>query len=159
MEAVINATVLILLAKIDRLDLLNIIKKMQTTPEIEREVLEGKEISIQEKERLDKFFKTIKIEKTTRILQLDLGEGEKSALSLCKQKDILLFLSDDKKARRAANILRIETLGTIGVLLKNLQEKKVTKQEAKQILYLLLTHSYYISTDLYMKTIETIEEA
>ncbi len=159
MEAVTNATVLILLAKIDRLDLLNIIKKIQTTPEIEKEVLEGKEISVQEKERLEIFLKNMGIEKATTILQLDIGEVEKSALTLCKQKDILFFLSDDKKARRVANILGIKTLGTIGILLKNLQEKKITKKEAKEILHLLMTHSYYISTELYMRTVEIIDSA
>lgn len=157
MEAVTNATVLILLAKINRLDLLNIIKKIQTTPEIEKEVLEGREISVQEKEMLELFLKNIRIEKATRILQLDLGEGEKSSLSLCRQRDILLFLSDDKKARRVADILGIKTLGTIGVLLKNLQEKKITKKEAKEILHLFMTHSYYISAELYMRTVEIID--
>lgn len=159
MEAVTNATVLILLAKIGRLDLLGVITKIRATPEIAREVLDGKEISIQEKQALEKFFKSIKIEKTISTLQIDLGVGEKSALSLCKEQKILFFLSDDKKARKAANILSIETLGTIGILLKNLQEKKITKQEAKKVLNLLLTHSYYISTDLYVKTIEIIDSA
>src|SRR3989338_7803257 len=138
MEAVTNATVLILLAKIDKLDLLETIKKIQTTPEIEREVLAGEKISIQEKERLENFLKKIQIENVTTNLQLDLGEGEKSALSLCKQKNIFLFLSDDKKARKTATILGIETLGTLGILLKNLQEKKITKKEAKHIVQLLL---------------------
>ena len=158
MKAVTNATVLILLAKIDRLDLLEIIKKIQTTPEIEKEVLEGKEISAEEKERLENFFKKIAIKRSVASHHFDLGEGEKSAISLCEQENILLFLSDDKKARKTASILGIGSLGTLGILLKNLQEKKITKKEAKEILTLLLHHSYYISTDLYAKVLELIEE-
>lgn len=158
MEAVTNATTLILLAKINRLDLLRIIKVIRTTPKIRQEVLEGKGITEREKLGLEKIFSGGIVEKPTIILPLDIGSGERSALSLCKEKNINLFLSDDKKARKAANILQIQSLGTIGIILKNLQEKKITKQEAKQILNLLITHSYYITTDLYIKTIELIEK-
>ena len=156
--AVINATVLILLSKIGRLDLLRIYKSILTTPQIRVEVLGKKEAPIKEKHDLERYLSNnIKVESAMRNLNLDLGHGETNALSLCVEKKILVFLSDDKKARKTAEILSIKAIGTVGIILENLKQNKVTKQEAKKILQLLLHYSYYLSADTYAKILDLIE--
>ena len=158
MEAVTNSTVLIVLARINRLDLLGIFKQMLTTKEIYSEVLAGKNIPEREKECLkDLFDKKIKIRAPVRKLNFDLGIGETSAISLCTESKILLFISDDKKARKTAEILGIKCLGTIGIILENSKQKIITKSEAKEIVKLIVLNSYYLSTDLYARVIELIE--
>lgn len=156
-QAVANATVLILLAEINKLDLLHIYNPFLTTPQIRAEVLEGRAIPVKEKNDLEQFFsRNIKVETATQNLTLDLGVGETSALSLCVEKKISIFLSDDKKARKTADTLSAKAVGTIGIILENLNQKKITKQEAKKTLQLVVLHSY-IQTDLYVSAIELIE--
>ncbi|MBI4141667.1 hypothetical protein HY484_01955 [Candidatus Woesearchaeota archaeon] len=86
-----------------------------------------------------------------------MGVGETSAISLCKERKTALFISDDKKARRTAEILGIKCLGTIGIILENLKQKRLTKNEAKNILKLIVLNSYYLTTDLYARVVELIE--
>ena len=157
-EAITNATVLILLSKIGRLNLLQIYNPILTTPQIRAEVLGKKEFPIKEKTDLEQYFSdNIKIESAVHNLDLDLGYGETSALSLCIEKKIRVFLSDDKKARKTAEVLSIKVIGTLGIILENIRQNKITKQEAKKILRLLLECSYYLSAETYAKIIDLIE--
>lgn len=156
---VTNATVLISLAKVGKLNLLQIYKNILTTPQIRAEVLEKKEAPVKEKHDLEQYLSNnIKVESSVHNLNLDLGPGETSALSLCVEKKIHIFLSDDKKARKTAEILTIKVVGTIGIILENLKQDNITKQEAKKILQLLLQYSYYLSADAYAKILDLIEK-
>lgn len=65
--------------------------------------------------------------------------------------------SDDKKARKHAEILGVSCLGILGILLLNVQQKIITKQQAKEILHLLLSHSFYMNTELYARMLELLE--
>ncbi|MBS3171033.1 hypothetical protein J4449_00305 [Candidatus Woesearchaeota archaeon] len=158
MEAIANSTVIILLAKIRRLDLLNIFKIIITT-KVEEEILGSKKV-ISENKYLEEYVKEkIRIEDPIEEMSLDLDSEENSAISLCKQKNINWFFSDDKRARKTAELLQIKTKGLIGVILENLREKKITKNEAKEILKISVTlNSYYISADIYAKAIELIDD-
>ena len=156
MEAVSNTTCLILLAKLDRLGLLqNVFKKILIPPEVKWElfakvcpetIILGKAIGAFIFEFSPK-----------KIKSLPLDSGEQSAISLCLENPSWHFLSDDKRARSFARSLGIKTIGVIGVLLKNLSEGKVTKEEAKGILHELVRNGLYISTDLFTKVEELIE--
>ena len=113
---------------------------------------------LKEKDDLENFFaQHIKIANPSVTLSLGLQSGETSAISLCKEKNLSLFLSDDKNARKAAQMLSINITGTIGVILENLQRGNLTKNEAKNILQLLISNSCYISTEVYAKAIGLIE--
>ena len=159
MEAITNSTVLIFLAKIARLDLLKIFKSIHSVNAVYLEVLSGKEIPASEKALLEVFFKkSLKIETPAKIQILDLGDGETGAISLCVEKKQAVFLSDDKKARRIAKFLGIDCIGTIGIILKNLKEKNISKEEAKNIVNQIIKSSYYLSVDVYAEIIELIEK-
>ena len=130
-KAVTNATVLIFLAKIGKLDMLDPYCPLFTTSIVQKEVL-GKDIQPKEKEDLLCFFnKKITIENPKKLLHLDLGPGETTALSLCAEQKMKLFLSDDKKARKRADFLGFHPLGTLGILLFHLQHKIITKKSFK----------------------------
>lgn len=159
-KAVTNATVLIFLAKIGKLEFLNIFSSLYTTSAIHSEVLGAKDTPEKERKDLEEYFqRRIQIENPSKILSLDLDAGETTALSLCTEKKILFFLSDDKKARKQAEILGVSCLGTLGILLFHVQQKKITKQQAKEFLHLLLSHSFYMDTELYARMLELLEES
>jgi len=78
-----------------------------------------------------------------------LDMGERAAISLCLEKKINIFLSDDKKARKLARGLSIETLGIAGIIKYNLEEKNISKEEAKDLINQLIKDGYYMSSILY----------
>ena len=51
------------------------------------------------------------------LLRMDLDQGEAEAIALCRQMGAGLILLDEKDARRVAQHLGIETLGTVGLLI------------------------------------------
>ncbi len=158
MEAVSNSTVIILFGKIRKLNLLDIYK-IFTTPEIFNEIIEKKQLLYDERDHLRKYFQEkVQVENPKNILSFDLDKGESEALSLCTEKNIKLFLSDDKNARKVAEIISIKPIGCIGIIIDNLKEKKITKEEAKNILDLLVLNSYYLSTEAYAKAKELIDK-
>ena len=155
-EVVTNSTVLIFLSKIQRLNLLNIYRVF-TTPEIIKEVLEGKNniLEIEKKYIQDYIKEKIRVELSKKVI-LDKGVGESSAISLCVEKKLRIFLSDDKQARKAAELLSLKSKGCLGLIIENLVQENITKNEAKEILNLLISNYYYISTEIYMKVLELI---
>lgn len=158
-NVVTNATVLILLAKVQRLSLLDIFQDVMTTPEVKREVLAGKVIPIEEKIALEKYFlDRIQVESAVKLLHLDLERGETSALSLALEKKATLFLSDDKKARQVAQALLFKPIGTIGVILRNVKERKLTREEARILVDLLVEKAYFISTDVYQNFLQVLQQ-
>ena len=156
-EAVTNSTVLIFLSKIRKLNLLNIYKVF-TTQNIIKEVLEGKGISDIEKINIQEFITSkIKIENPKKII-LQKGIGESSAISLCIEKEFNIFLSDDKQARKAAELFSLKSKGCLGLILENLEDKNITKEEAVEILNSLIKNNYYLTTEIYTKILELINK-
>ena len=49
-------------------------------------------------------------------------------------------------------------MGTIGIILANLKNGSISKNEARSLVNKLIDHSYYISTDAYVKVIGIIED-
>lgn len=93
------------------------------------------------------------------IKEIPLHIGERAAISLCLEKNLKMFLSDDKKARCYARSLNLDTIGILGIILENLKIKFINKKQAKELIKELIDKGYYMSPDLYAKTLELIEEA
>ena len=154
-EAVANSSSLIFLAKLDIFNLAkNILSKILVPTSVIKEVFEKDfpENNIIKKE-LDSFL--IKLE-VKEIKYFPLDEGEKAAISLCLEKNVKLFLSDDKKARIYARTLGIEVVGVIGILLYNLENNKINKKEFMELLNKLIGKGYYISPGLYAEIIKIV---
>ena|SRR3989338_8763099 len=152
-KAISNATVLIFLAKLNRFDLLWKRYDEIFIPSKVREEILSKEDPVL-KEVIERF----KIKDPKKKRDLNLGSGETDSILLCKEERISDFLSDDKRARSVARILKINTIGTLGILLWNLQKGYLTKQECKDLVEQLMRNHYYISTSLYATTLKLIEE-
>ena len=156
-EIVSNTSSIIFICKLNILDLAkNIFHRILIPKEVIEELFnknlpENRII----KEELGKFI--IKTE-TKKIVNFPLGSGEKAALSLCLEKNIRIFLSDDKKARSYARSLNIKTIGVIGIILYNLQQKKINKKYARDLVDELIQKDYYMSSELYSKIIRLIDD-
>jgi len=147
-----NSTVLISLAKIGRADLLkNIFKNVIITETIKQELTERQESYKNEvlifNELLSDKFIIVKDPKQLKNFELD--EGETSCLSLCEETNDNVFLSDDKDARDVANSMGINAIGTLGILILNLEKNKIGKKEFFEILKELIDRGFYISAELF----------
>lgn len=120
-EIIISDTsCLILLSKIDEIDILKQVgSSVYITPEIKNEI--GTELPkwILVKRPKDKHYQ--------KILELDLDEGEASAIALSLEFSNPVLILDDKKARKTAEKLNVRYSGTFGLILKAKQIGKVKK--------------------------------
>ncbi len=157
--AVSNTTVLILLGRINRLDLL---KKRFTQVLIPPAVVDeikngGEEYAVNRILILAEQGTFIRTATPKKELPITCGPGERAAISLAHEKKAL-FLSDDKKARRIARSNGIPLMGTVGIVLWHYQNKTLTKKEVLQIVDDLLKEGCYLSSQLYSEIVQLMSE-
>ncbi|MAG75357.1 MAG: hypothetical protein CL811_01245 [Colwelliaceae bacterium] len=143
-----NTSPLIFLAKIGKIKILKELFKEITIPKSVKEEL-------LEKNKLDSkiIVKTleedwIKITNPKDEIELNLGKGENSAISLAKELDDRLII-DDSQAIRAANALGIKTYRTTSIILLALKNNKISKEEAIDSINSIIREGYYIAPRYY----------
>ncbi len=161
MTVVSDTTALSCLFKIDRLDLLyqfsdNIIIPQAVWQELSRLPHFGYDISVLQNASwlsIEPANNTVLIAQLN--IELDVGESEAIALALEKKADYLLI--DEKEGRAKAELLRIPTIGLVGILL-TLKENQLIKA-VKPVLDDLREHAgFYLSDSFYSKILERIGE-
>jgi len=90
-----------------------------------------------------------------KTLRMQLGEGESEAMALAVELDELLVL-DDKKARRIAQKIGLEIIGTVGLLLR--AKARGVISEVKPILNALNAVDFRISPKLYQQALFLAQE-
>ncbi len=156
-EIVSNASSLIFMGK---LNIFYLVKNLYTSILVPKEVLheifryDKPENHLIEHELDSGFLKEVAVKK---INEFPIHIGEKAAISLCLEKNISIFLSEDKKARKYARSLRIKTLGVLGILLMNLKLKHINKQEAKDLIQKLIEKGHYMTSELYARLLDLID--
>ena len=160
MKIVSNASPLIFLAKIGRLNLLNdyeIVMPKQVYEEINKGA-EAKEDAQKIKTLVDKsIIKVEEINILNEIEQHSLGKGEKAAISLSISRKIGIILLDERKARRIAKFYQLKPKGTIGILIDAWKNKKITKEELKESIKKLIEEGFRINEELIIKLLNEIE--
>ncbi|MBS3074508.1 hypothetical protein J4447_03580 [Candidatus Pacearchaeota archaeon] len=156
-EVVSNTSSVIFLAKLDIFNLAkNIFSKIIIPTEVADELFKK---NSPENERIKRELNNFLIEKKVeKIKDLPLGGGERAAISLCLEREIKMFLSDDKKARVYARSLGLRSIGILGIILINLRDKKISKKEFIRLLNEWIRKGYYISPLLYAEILKEIEE-
>ncbi|MEK6893282.1 MAG: DUF3368 domain-containing protein [Nanoarchaeota archaeon] len=155
-EAVSNASTIIFAAKINRLDLLkNIFKRIFVPFEVIDEIFkkESPENNIIKKER-GVLFNEVKVRK---IMNIPAGIGERAAISYCIANKVLIFMSDDKKARIFAESFNIQPIGILGIILVNLKENLISIDEAENVFQELIDKGFYVSSDIYAEMMKQIK--
>lgn len=113
---VVNASPLIALGRIGRLDLLVSLAEQILVPEAV--AAEVRRVADQAGAALlDPAFEITRADPHPIVAQWGLGEGETAVLSLAKRSGSHAAIVDDLAARRCASALGIETRGTLGVIL------------------------------------------
>jgi len=124
-----NASPLIYLAKVGKLELLKIFGEVYIPEEVKVEVVDkGKILGKHDSYLIEKAIEEgwIKVLKTDPIeIPIRLHPGEVAILSLAKKLRVEEVLVDEKPARFAAKLLKLKPRGTVFVLLKALKEELI----------------------------------
>ena len=155
-----NATPLIYLAKVGKLELLKIFGEVYIPEEVKVEVVDkGKALGKPDSYAIEKATKEgwIKVLKVEPIdIPIKLHSGEVAVLSLAKKLGIKDVLVDEKPARFAAKLLNLKPRGTLFVLLKALKEEVIDFDEFIDTLNEMVRQGFRLREEV---VIEAIKEA
>jgi predicted nucleic acid-binding protein len=119
---IVNASPLILLGKINRLDLLAALAPSLVIPAAVRsEILAGPDLDSAKawiKSAYGSAHVMPEVPLPTEILAWDLGAGETAVLALASTRTSSVCVLDDLAARNCAAVFQIPVIGTLGILLK-----------------------------------------
>ena len=113
-----------------------------------------------DKEDEKKFREVIKIAEVkdslaVMALQSDLGRGESECIVISKEINANFVVLDDKDARKMAEFLGLNVIGTLGLLV--MVHKKGKIQNVKRIVDKMREENFWIDEKLYKRIMEEIE--
>ena len=155
-----NASPLIYLAKVGKLELLKIFGEIYIPEEVKVEVVDrGKALGEQDVYVVEQAIKEgwIKVLKTEPIeIPIKLHPGEIAVLSLAKKLGVREILVDEKPARFAAKLLNLKPRGTVFVLLKALKDGMIYLDEFIDTLSKMIRQGFRLKEEV---VVEAIKEA
>lgn len=155
-----NASPLIYLAKVGKLELLKIFGEIYIPEEVKVEVVDrGKALEKQDSYVIEKAIEEgwIKVLKTKPIeIPIKLHPGEIAVLSLAKKLGVKEVLVDEKPARFAAKLLNLKPRETVFVLLKALKEGAIDLDEFIDTLSEMIKQGFRLKEEI---VVEAIKEA
>ncbi|MGQ9469451.1 MAG: DUF3368 domain-containing protein [Nitrososphaerales archaeon] len=162
-SVVSNATPLIYLAKIRRIDLLRkVFGEVFIPEEVKVEVvdkgklLDERDAYVVEKAIRDGWLKVVQVERVKT--SIELVPGEVAALSLAKSHGIREVLVDEISARAAARLMELTPRGTIFVLLKALEIKEIGLNEFLEALIDLVKHGFRLKEEVFLEAVKKARE-
>jgi predicted nucleic acid-binding protein len=154
-----NATPLIYLAKIDKLNLIKAIANQVYIPEavFQEVVIEGKRLGEKDAYLVEKCINQgwLKVKEVKNLLSFDfqLHYGELEVISLAGQEGIKKVLIDDAKARSVADIAGLQPVGTLWVILQAVKSRMMDFDEFLSTLESIIHSGFYLKDEVYIKVI------
>lgn len=159
-KAVADATVLIFLGKLDKLDRLRERYRSVLIPEEVHEevVVAGKEMGARDATLVEAAIESgwIVVEDVAvnpAVERFDLEEGETAALSLALERDCDRLLADEEAVREVARLLDLQPRGTLSVLFDELRDGETTFGEFVGSLEQLVDVGFYLDEAVYLEAI------
>jgi predicted nucleic acid-binding protein len=90
--------------------------------------------------------------------KLGLHKGEMHALSVAMQLHIKEFLADDKLARIAARIMGLKAIGCLGVVMKAYETGIITRSDASDSIQRLVKAGLWISPEVLAEVFSSMQE-
>ncbi|MBI5203958.1 MAG: DUF3368 domain-containing protein [Nitrospirae bacterium] len=160
MRVVSDADVLIHLSKLEQLSLLKSLYNEVAIPEyVKRELFEKEHKELQK--ALNSFLKTYQTseEKAGEIAKNHgIHSGEAHVKALGEKLKATLFLSNERKVRKAAKEEGFIVVGTIGIILKAVKNDVIKKSEAITLLGKMTAEDFRMHPDILKKAIDIARE-
>ncbi len=153
-----NTSPIIFLLKIEKLDLLHQQFGTVVLPEAVVNEIKNKRENTPEVRCFDGCGSWFKIMTPKKMLPLDLGAGETAAISLAVEEKTRLLIIDDYQGRRCAQRMEIPIIGTAGLLIHWLKEKKIGYSEFKNLLARLIQSGFRMKIELYEQIVYEAEK-
>lgn len=164
-EAVADATVLIFLGKLDKLDRLQDRYGAVYIPEtVQQEVVvTGKELGARDavlaEEAIEEGWLVVEsVSANPAVERFDLEAGETAALSLALDRDANCLLADEEAVREVARLLDLEPRGTLSVLFDELRSGDATFDDFVESLERLIDEGFYLDESVYLQAIRKARE-
>lgn len=157
-KIIVNSTPLIILGKIDELEILKNLYGEIIIPQAVFEEVTSKNDFAREKILKSSWIKILEVQDKAnrKIYQTKLHDGEVEVMMLAKEISADLLIIDDNAAKKTAKFLEFKVTGTLGILLKAKSEKIIS--EVKPILEKMLEKNFYISEEISKLVLKTAGE-
>jgi predicted nucleic acid-binding protein len=155
-----NASPLIYLAKANQLSILQSVVQEVFIPQgvFQEVVVKGKHLGEKDAYRIDKAVREGWIlVKTVRNLfpaNIPVHAGEAEVISLAKETAIEIVLMDDAKARIASELAGLKPIGTLGILLGAVKNRKLNFEEFLTTLEDIVRTGFYLKEDVYLRVVQ-----
>ncbi len=163
MDYVFDASPILYLGKIRILEKVSLLSGKKFIPQLvyEEVVLKGLERKESEAAYVNNCIRKGKfiIERTriNRERRIPLSKADLEVIFLAREKNAIAIM-DEIYAREVAESLQVKRHGTLYIILLLIQEKKISKKEAKQYIDEMISFGFYLSIEMYQKTIKKIEQ-
>ncbi len=160
MRVVSDADVIIHLSKLEKLSLLQSLYNEVAVPEyVKSEILIKEDAAIQR--AFNSFLKVFAISKTKAAViakEHNIHIGEAHVKLLGEELKATLFLSNERKVRKAAKEEGFTVVGTIGIILKAVKNELIDMPEAISLLEKMKAQDFRIHPDILQKAMNSISE-
>lgn len=154
-----NSSPIIILGKQGRLNFLKECFKKVIIPEsVYYEIMHEEnspEAAALKKAISDKWLTVEKITINIFLETKSIGRGEKEAISLVLKHKAPLLIDDDN-SKAYASMMGLESHGTLYVVYLSKAKKLISKEEAINIIDIMVENGFYISTQIYSKFLELL---
>jgi predicted nucleic acid-binding protein len=161
MILVADASPLIFLAKLKRLDLLTVLDTDIHLSRLVHDELLNVEAAGEERRRLEVFLATCQVHpaRDHRPFAAALSRADNATLALALRLKARILLADDRILRTLAETEGLRPLGTLGVLLQALRQGRLTRRQARHDLDALVgLYGFRIGIEVYQTVVARIEE-
>lgn len=161
---------LIYLAKLDHLSLLlKLFDEVIVPKRVMEEIARGKRLGFKdaalvEKAKQDGWIKTIELkdQQENELFELrqtfgDISRADAAAIVLAEDSDCRLC-TDDSRAVRAAEVLGVRHIGTLGIFLLAAKEGLVSKGDVEKLVFSLPECGFYASHDLLAEFLKQLRQ-
>lgn len=153
-DVVCNASPLIFLAKIGRLDLLDRYA-LHIPSQVESEILKGLKRKKEDAKLITKYLEHKNLIHVKTVILKDLpdflGAGEKAVISLAVREKIEKVFIDEEKARTVARFKGLCPKGTLGILWDSYKNGNINKTKLEILSFELLEKGYRIKEEIFIE--------
>lgn len=157
MKVVLDSSCIIILSQIEKVDILEMLFSEIFVPEAVSAEFMIKASGTEDERKFREVVKTAKVKDSLAVmtLQTDLGKGESECIVLAKEINADFVVLDDKDARKIAEFLGLNIIGTLGILV--MAYKKGIVQNVKSVIDRMREENFWVDDKVYERILKEIE--